>query len=109
MESQGYEIEDNILFQDNKNAMLLKKWENIQFKKKQTYQGSKVVQPNTDILTKPMQGCQFRLMRSMLMKCPIEYDEMSTMQNDENRMMMHENKSMISSKECVEQLTKCHQ
>ena len=31
----------------------------------------------SDVLTKPLQGQQFRMMRAMLMNWPKDYDEMS--------------------------------
>ena len=40
------------------------------------------------------------------MSSPIGYDEISTMQNNENLIMIHDTKTMISSQECVEQITK---
>ena len=39
MENQGYKIDGNILFQDNKSAILLEKWKNNQLKKNQTHKG----------------------------------------------------------------------
>ena len=58
----------------------------------------------SDILTKPLQGQQFSLMRAVIMNCLVDYDETSdqTIIEKESRMMIPQNKSMISSQECVE-------
>ena len=50
----------------------------------------------SDILTKPLQGHQFRLMRVMLMNCPIDYDEINEHKNSEKQLMIQKNKSMTS-------------
>ena len=40
------------------------------------------------------------------MNCPMDYDEISECKESEDQMMIHENKSIVSSLECVEQSTK---
>jgi hypothetical protein len=37
-----------------------------------------------DVLTKPLQGAKFRLMRSFLMNCPIDYSEDHVITNSSN-------------------------
>ena len=56
----------------------------------------------SDIFTKPLQGQQFRLMRSKIMNCPIDYDEIGSRPSDKIQLMIHDNEYMISSQECVD-------
>eukprot|EP00804_Cyclotella_cryptica_P008907 CCRYP_012017-RA/>CCRYP_012017-RA protein AED:0.23 eAED:0.23 QI:0/0/0/0.75/0.33/0.25/4/0/1155 len=91
IEAQGYTIEQNVLYQDNKSTILLAmngRWSSLKQTKhiKSRYfflieQGELDVQhmPTeimwSDILTKPKQGKAFREMRGMLMNVPEEYDD----------------------------------
>ena len=61
-----------------------------------------------DILTKPKQGQQFRLMRAIIMNCPIDYEETNYQDTNKNeiQMMIPKNISMISSQECFGDNTK---
>ena len=94
IESQGYTVEQNILYQDNKSTILLAKngrWSGSKrtkhiksryfFIKDKVDQGEIEVihQPSenmwSDMLTKPKQGAGFRRDRSYLMNVPEDYDD----------------------------------
>ena len=94
MEAHGYNITENIMYQDNKSAVLIesngkmyssKSTEHIHVRffyiKDFIERGNMSVEycPTgemlSDILTKPLQGIVFKKMRSMLMNCPVEYVE----------------------------------
>jgi hypothetical protein len=94
IEAQGYSIEQNILYQDNKSTILLatngrwsssKRTKHIKsryfFVKDRIEQGDLEIQhmPTekmwSDILTKPKQGKAFREMRGMLMNVTEDYDD----------------------------------
>jgi hypothetical protein len=94
IESQGYTVEQNILFQDNKSTILLatngrwsssKRTKHIKsryfFVKDKIDQGELEVQhmPTDkmwcDMLTKPKQGRGFRVDRSQIMNCEEDYDD----------------------------------
>jgi len=94
MQSQGYDVEIVELFQDNKSTQLLmnsgrflsgKKTKHIKAKfffiKDRIDTGElKVTHCPTeemwvDVLTKPLQGRAFRLMRSKLMNCSVDYED----------------------------------
>jgi hypothetical protein len=94
IEGQGYSVEQNILFQDNKSTILLAnngRWSSSKrtkhIKSRYFYIKDKVdlgevqidYRPTTemwcDVLTKPKQGLGFRKDRSMLMNCAIDYDD----------------------------------
>jgi len=96
MHSQGYDVEIVELFQDNKSTQLLvnngrfssgKKTKHIKAKfffiKDRIDAGEmKVTHCPTeemwaDVLTKPLQGRAFRLMRTKLMNCSMDYQLMS--------------------------------
>ena len=93
IESQGYTMEENILYQDNKSTILLannSRWLNLKRTKhiKSRYffikdcvdRGDISVeyQPTdkmySDMLTKPKQGKAFRMDRAVLMNCPENYN-----------------------------------
>ena len=120
MESQGYTVKDNILYQDNKSAMLLeqngknsssKRTKHIKvryfFIQDKIDQGEIKVkycltdQMWSDILTKPLLGQQFKLMRAMVMNCPVDYEEANSPEKTTDHMMMYQNDSEKSSQECV--------
>ena len=92
MRAQGYEISQNILFQDNQSTMRLlingkhssgkrTKWIDVKyfFATDVINRGDMIVEycPTeemwADILTKPLQGAPFRKMRSVLMNMPEHY------------------------------------
>eukprot|EP00804_Cyclotella_cryptica_P007868 CCRYP_001430-RB/>CCRYP_001430-RB protein AED:0.37 eAED:0.34 QI:0/0/0/1/0.25/0/5/0/757 len=94
IETQGYTMEQNILFQDNKSTILLAKngrWSSSKrtkhiklryfFIKDKVDSGEVDIryvpteQMWSDILTKPKQGKGFRVDRSHLMNVPEDYDE----------------------------------
>ena len=118
MENEGYKIEDNILYQDNKSGMILERKGNTYVQKNKTYKvevfffiQDKVENGEVnkvycltermwlDMLTKPLQGQQFRQMRSMVMNCPIDYED----SNYSNRsiLIMYQDNPETSSQECV--------
>ena len=127
MECQGYKEEKNIIYQDNKSAMILEmNGKASSSKKNETYKGEmffikdKVDQGEIkvkyfpleqmclDVLTKPLQGQQFRIMRAMIMNCPVDYDETRKQNKDDDtkQTMIPQNKSVMSSQECVGNGTK---
>ena len=94
LENQGYTIEENILYQDNKSTILLanngrwsssKRTKHIKSRyfyiKDKVDQGEVSIQHQptdkmwSDVLTKPKQGKGFRLDRAMLMNVPEVYDD----------------------------------
>ena len=94
MEAQGYTIEDNILYQDNKSTILLAKRERMSSGKHSKHiknrfflitnkvaQGDlKIKHKGTDkmcgdVNTKPTQGKIFRIMQAEFMDMPIDYDD----------------------------------
>ena len=94
MEAQGYTIETNVLYQDNKSTILLAKNGRMSAGKNSKHiknrfflvtdkiaQGDLEVQyaPTkemwADVNTKPLQGQLFREMRSKLMGIPVDYDD----------------------------------
>ena len=94
IEAQGYTVEQNILYQDNKSTILLanngrwsssKRTKHIKsryfFIKDKVDSGEVTVEHRgtkemwSDILTKPKQGIGMRQDRANLMNCPIDYDD----------------------------------
>jgi hypothetical protein len=94
IEAQGYSVEQNIMYQDNKSTILLanngrwsssKRTKHIKsryfFVKDKVQSGEVSVEHRptdrmwSDVLTKPKQGAGFRKDRSMLMNCDLEYDD----------------------------------
>ena len=94
MEAQGYTIENNILYQDNKSTILLVKNGRMSAGKNSKHIKNrfflitdKVVQRELEILhmgtksmladinTKPVQGALFRIFQSEMMGVPVEYDD----------------------------------
>jgi hypothetical protein len=94
IESQGYTVEENILYQDNKSTILLanngrwssnKRTKHIKsryfFIKDKVESGEISIEHRptdkmwSDVLTKPKQGKGFRLDRSWLMNCEEDYDD----------------------------------
>eukprot|EP00956_Cyclotella_meneghiniana_P028301 scaffold65295_cov71-Cyclotella_meneghiniana.AAC.14 len=94
IEAQGYTVEQNILYQDNKSTILLanngrwsagKRTKHIKsryfFIKDKVDSGEIEVQHQptdkmwSDVLTKPKQGAAFKRDRAMLMNCIEEYDD----------------------------------
>ena len=55
----------------------------------------------TDIFTKPLQGQQFELMRSKKMNCPVDYHEIASGPSNKIKLMIHNDKHMVLSQECV--------
>ncbi len=97
LESQGYTIENNIIYQDNMSTLSLEKNGRVSgssrtkhikakyYLVKNKYETNEVDlkycptdQMWADVLTKPLQGQKFREMRSFLMNCPLDYSEFLT-------------------------------
>jgi len=91
MEAQGYEIEDNIVFQDNESAMLLERNGRASSSKRTRHiniryffvqdriaagEVSVAYCPTKDMVadffTKPLQGSQFRKLREYIMNEPVK-------------------------------------
>ena len=94
LESQGYTIDENIIYQDNMSTLSLEKNGRISGSGRTKHIKAKYYlvkdKYNTneidlkycptesmwaDVLTKPLQGQKFREMRSFLMNCPLDYSE----------------------------------
>jgi hypothetical protein len=94
MEAQGYTIESNVLYQDNKSTILLAKNGRMSAGKNSKHIKNrfflitdKVAQGDVelkhigtksmwaDVNTKPVQGLQFRIFRHEMMGVPVEYDD----------------------------------
>ena len=94
MEAQGYTIENNILYQDNKSTILLAKNGRMSAGKNSKHIKNrfflitdKVAQEElevhhkgtdemwADVNTKPLQGTKFRVMRAQVMGIDVEYDD----------------------------------
>ena len=94
LESQGYSIEDNIIYQDNMSTLSLEKNGRVSGSNRTKHIKAKyyLVQDKynsheidlkycptdtmwADVLTKPLQGLKFRQMRAVLMNCPLDYYE----------------------------------
>ena len=94
MEYQGYTIENNVLYQDNKSTILLAKNGRMSAGKASKHIKNrfflitdKVAQGDlevhhmgtdemwADVNTKPLQGAKFRLMRAQVMGIAVEYDD----------------------------------
>jgi hypothetical protein len=94
IEAQGYSVKHNVVFQDNKSAQSLEKnspisdshrtkhikakYFLIKDKSHSNLLSLKYCPTETtwaNVLTKPLPGTKFRLMRSFLMNCPVDYDE----------------------------------
>ena len=93
IESQGYKIDENVLFQDNKSAILLEKNGKTSNSKKTKHirvryffiqdrvnhrevsiKYCPTEQMWSDMLTEPLDGQQFKMLREMVMNCPVDYD-----------------------------------
>ena len=94
MEAQGYDITKNIMYQDNKSAILLDSNGKMSISKRtkhihvRLFNIKDVIErcdmsveycPTgemwADIFTNPLQGIAFKKIRAMLMNCPVEYAE----------------------------------
>ena len=92
LEAQGYKIKTNIVYQDNMSTLSLAKNGYVSSSKRTKHIKAKYFfirhfhktgeldlqycpteQMWADVLTKPLQGAKFRLMRAFLMNCPIDY------------------------------------
>ena len=125
IEVQGYTVEENVLFQDNKSTIQLanngrwsssKRTKHIKVKYfliKDYYDSGEIdlrYCPTdvmwADVLTKPLQGQKFRDMRAFLQNCPRDYDDDVELQTDQlaRRSMNQQVKTVASSRECVGEL-----
>lgn len=94
LESQGYTIDENIIYQDNMSTLSLEKNGRVSGSSRTKHIRAKYFLVNdkykakeidlqycptermwADVLTKPLQGSKFREMRSILMNCPLDYSE----------------------------------
>ena len=94
MEAQGYTIENNILYQDNKSTILLAKNGRMSAGKNRKHiknssflitdkvdQGDLEIQHKgtdkmwADVITKPLQGTRFRILRGKVMGVLAEYND----------------------------------
>ena len=94
LEAQGYDIETNVVYQDNMSTLSLAKNGYVSSSKRTKHIKAKYFfvrhyhrngeldlqycpteQMWADVLTKPLQGAKFRLMRSFLMNCNTDYNE----------------------------------
>jgi hypothetical protein len=90
IEAQGYSMEQNILFQDNKSTILLatngrwsssKRTKHIKSRYFKVESGELSIEHRptdqmwSDVLTKPKQGAAFRRDRAQLMNCDEDYDD----------------------------------
>jgi hypothetical protein len=94
LEAQGYKIKTNIVYQDNMSTLSLAKNGYVSSSKRTKHIKAKYFFVrhfhNTreldlqycptehmwaDVLTKPLQGAKFRLMRAFLMNCPVDYQD----------------------------------
>ena len=94
LEAQGYKIKTNIVYQDNMSTLSLAKNGYVSSSKRTKHIKAKYFfirhfhntgeldlqycpteQMWADVLTKPLQGAKFRLMRAFLMNCPLDYYE----------------------------------
>ena len=97
LEAQGYTITDNVVFQDNMSTLSLAKNGYVSSSKRtkhikakyffiRHYHNSHELDLRycptelmwADILTKPLQGAKFRLLRALLMNCQVDYCEEPT-------------------------------
>jgi hypothetical protein len=94
LEAQGYKIRTNIVYQDNMSTLSLAKNGSLSSSKRTKHIKAKYFfikhyhnagdldlqycpteQMWADVLTKPLQGIKFRLLRSFLMNCPVDYSD----------------------------------
>ena len=94
LEGKGYKIHTNIVYQDNMSTLSLAKNGYVSSSKRTKHIKAKYFfvrhyhktgeldlqycpteQMWADVLTKPLQGAKFRLMRAFLMNCPIDYSD----------------------------------
>ena len=94
LEAQGYDINTNVVYQDNMSTLSLAKNGYVSSSKRTKHIKAKYFfirhyhrtgELNlqycptetmwADVLTKPLQGAKFRLMRAFLMNCPTDYNE----------------------------------
>ena len=117
IENQSYHIIQNILFQDNKSAIIMERTgktanskQTKRIKIRYFFITNHVMQGEvniaycqtekmwSDILTKPLQSAKFQEMRAQLMNCPIDYDEHSI---EMVNTIMEEHKSVLILEGCV--------
>jgi hypothetical protein len=129
VECQGYEINEYVIFQDNMSALSLEKNRRISSSKqtkhikakffliKDNYEAGEIdVQycPTdvmwADVLTKPLQGQQFRDMRAFLQNCSRSYDDNIELKTDKlaRKLLKPQVKTVASLRECVGRTYKKH-
>ena len=125
MEAQGYTVDSNVLYQDNKSTILLAKNGRMSAGKNSKHihnrfflitdkiaQGDLEVkyaptkQMWADANTKPLQGQLFREMRSKIMGCEIDYDDDVERRRTHPSLLPRVKPQGVVSKEDVEVLRK---
>ena len=125
MEAQGYSIETNLLYQDNKSTILLAKNGRISVGKNSKHTKNrfflvtdKIVQGDlevqyaptkemwADVNTKPLQGQLFREMRSKLMGVPVDYDDDKERRSTHPKLLPEAELEGVISRSDVEVLSK---
>ena len=121
LEAQGYTISENIIYQVNMSTLSLEKNGRLSSSKRTKHIKAKYFfikhyydsgdinlrycpteQMWADVLTKPLQGVQFRQMRAILMNCPIDYSEDPIKSSTVLPMKPRLLQPKISPRECVE-------
>jgi hypothetical protein len=111
IECQGYDIDKDIIFQDNMSGLLLEKNGRVSSSKRAKHIEAKYFLiydageidvkfcPTdgmwADVITKPLQGQKFRDMRAFLQNCPRDYDDYT----ERNKSMNPQD--VASLRECV--------
>ena len=125
LEAQGYTVDSNVLYQDNKSTILLAKNGRMSAGKNSKHiqnrfflvtdkiaKGDLEVkyaptkQMWADANTKPLQGQLFREMRSRIMGCGIEYDDDEERRSTHASLLPRVKEQGVISKEDVEVLRK---
>jgi hypothetical protein len=126
VECQGYDIDEDIVYQDNMSSLSLEKNGRISSSKRtkhikakyfliKDYYNSGEIDLRycptdvmwADVLTKPLQGQKFRDMRAFLQNCPRDFDNDVELQTDQlaRKLMNQQAKTVASSRKCVGEQT----
>jgi hypothetical protein len=126
VECQGYDIDEDIVYQDNMSSLSLEKNGRISSSKRtkhikakyfliKDYYNSGEIDLRycptdvmwADVLTKPLQGQKFRDMRAFLQNCPRDFDNNVELQTDQlaRKLMNQQAKTVASSRKCVGEQT----
>jgi hypothetical protein len=124
IEAQGYDVKSNIVYQDNMSTLSLSKNGRTSSTSRTKHIHAKFFfikdyhlqhlldlryKPTeemwADILTKPLQGQAFRLMRSHLLNCPIDYedpDDPATVSTSFSHPTKTQSNATSLPRECIE-------